>query len=145
MKFKRKMRPTQEEQDYINGVVGYPLAKERKYLVYSETEKIYRLFIQFYNPNPDNPRDEINIIIYKGEVIVLTYTYCTKGDIVEFHFKSILVPSQFKDEEERIIEIIKGTEAAIDAEEDGSPGPSTLVYPHGIPLTYSDEITIPVV
>lgn len=145
MEFKLKMWVTQEEQDYINGVVGYFLAKEKDYLIYSETERIYRLIIQFYNPNPDCPQDEIHITIYKDKVIVLTYTYCVKGDILEFHFESILVPSQFRDEEEKIIEVIKGTTEAIGANKDGSPGRWSYIYPDGFPLTYSDEITIPVV
>ncbi|MBY5035528.1 hypothetical protein K6V78_10855 [Streptococcus gallolyticus] len=145
MEFKLKMWVTQEEQDYINGVVGYSLAKEKDYLIYSETERIYRLIIQFYNPNPDCPQDEIHIILYKGAIIKLTYSYYKEGEIVEIYFKSILVPSQFKDEEEKIIEIVKGTDEAIGAGIDGIPSQEMITYPKGFPLTYNDEIMIPVV
>lgn len=145
MKFKRKMRPTQEEQDYINGVVGYSLAKEKDYLIYSETERIYRLIIQFYNPNPDCPQDEIHIILYKGAIIKLTYSYYKEGDVISIYYISIIVPFEVQDEEDKIIEIIKDTEDAIEADEDGTPSQDTITYPNGFPLTYSDEITIPVI
>lgn len=121
------------------------MAKEKDYLIYSETERIYRLIIQFYNPNSDCPQDEIHIILYKGAIIKLTYSYYKEGEIVEIYFKSILVPSQFKDEEEKIIEIIKGTDEAIGVGIDGIPSQEMITYPKGFPLTYNDEITIPVV
>ena len=145
MEFKIKDKLTQEEQDYINGVVGSPLVKEEDYLICSETEKIYRMIVQFQNSNPDRPRDEISVIIYQDRGIVMTYTFRPKGDVAEFYFKSILVPSQFKGEEEKIIEIIKGTDKAMGANKDGSPGRWIFTYPDGIQLTYSDEIVIPVI
>ncbi|MCP1639290.1 hypothetical protein J2T50_000987 [Streptococcus gallinaceus] len=144
MEFKLKMHLTQEEQDYINGVVGYPLVEERDYLVYSEADKIYRLIFQSQNSNPDRCQNAIDIMIYKDSLVKLTYRAHSRNDYEEVTFFAIVAPTKLKNEEEKVIKMIKATQARMAAARDGDPDKMVMIYPNGIHITYSDDRLIPI-